>query len=129
MAQAAGTWSAAYAQASTALAKLSNNDKVGIVTGIGWSDGPCVGNTSPVSSIGYPSLCLQDSPLGVRYKQDVTAFPAGITTASTWDTSLLYSRGNALGAEAKGSGVNVQLGPVAGPMGKIPEGGRNWGMK
>ena len=38
----------------------------------------------------------------------------------------MYARGNALGAEAKGVGVNVQLGPVAGPLGKIPNGGRNW---
>jgi hypothetical protein len=33
----------------------------------------------------------------VRYAPGVTAFPAGITTDSTWDTSLMYARGNALG--------------------------------
>jgi len=33
----------------------------------------------------------------VRYAPAVTAFPAGITTGSTWDTSLMYARGNALG--------------------------------
>ena len=38
----------------------------------------------------------------------------------------MYSRGNALGSESKGVGVNAQLGPVAGPLGKIPYGGRNW---
>lgn len=31
-----------------------------------------------------------------------------------------------LGQEAKGLGVHVLLGPVAGPLGKIPTGGRNW---
>ena len=95
-----GAWASAYSKAAAALAKLSNNDKVGIVTGIGWSNGPCVGNTRAASSIGYPSLCLQDGPLGVRYKQGVTAFPAGVMAASTWDPDLIYSRGNALGAEA-----------------------------
>ena len=124
-----GPWIPAYSKAATALAKLSNTDKVGIVTGLGWQKGPCVGNTRAVSSIGYPSLCLQDGPLGVRYKRDVTAFPAGVMAASTWDTNLMYSRGNALGTEAKASGVNVQLGPVAGPLGKIPQGGRNWGKQ
>lgn len=39
-------------------------------------------------------LILRDR---VRYALDVTAFPAGITTGSTWDTSLMYARGNALG--------------------------------
>jgi hypothetical protein len=31
-----------------------------------------------------------------------------------------------LGQEHKGKGVTVQLGPVAGPLGRAPEGGRNW---
>lgn len=70
-------------------------------------------------------------------------FPAGVHVASTWDTSLIYARGNAMGSEAKGVGVNVQLAPVAGKciegksfeailtdgkgaLGKIPQGGRNW---
>ena len=56
----------------------------------------------------------------------MTAFPAGVQAASTWNTSLIYARGNALGTESKGVGVNVQLGPVAGPLGKIPNAGRNW---
>ena len=121
-----GAWSAAYSKARTALANLSNQDKVNIVTGIGWTKGPCVGNTAAVSSIGYPSLCLQDGPLGVRYPSGVTAFPAGLQAASTWDISLINQRGAALGAEAKALGVHVQLGPVAGPLGKIPNGGRGW---
>jgi len=31
-----------------------------------------------------------------------------------------------MGAEHKAKGVTVQLGPVAGPLGRAPEGGRNW---
>ena len=76
----------------------------------------------------------------MRYAEQVTAFPAGITTGSTWDTALMYARGNALGmskysksksrililglntgTESKALGVHVQLGPVGGPLGKIPE--------
>ncbi|KAF7936911.1 hypothetical protein EAE99_002260 [Botrytis elliptica] len=121
-----GDWNAAYTKAKTALAKLTNANKVTLVTGVGWEKGPCVGNTAAIPSIGWPAFCLQDGPLGVRYAQKVTAFPAGITTGSTWDTELMYARGNALGAEAKALGVHNQLGPVAGPLGKIPVGGRNW---
>jgi len=121
-----GDWAAAYTKATVALAKLTQANKIALVTGTGWQKGPCVGNTAAISSIGYPALCLQDGPLGVRYAQQVTAFPAGITTGSTWDTSLMYARGNALGAEAKALGVHVQLGPVGGPLGKIPAAGRNW---
>jgi beta-glucosidase-like glycosyl hydrolase len=35
--------------------------------------------------------------LNVGSAPGVTAFPAGITTGSTWDTALMYARGNALG--------------------------------
>jgi len=31
-----------------------------------------------------------------------------------------------MGSEHKAKGVTVQLGPVAGPLGRSPEGGRNW---
>ena len=119
-------WEAAYNQAKHALSKLNQTEKVGIVTGVEWTHGPCVGNTFQPSSIDYPSLCLQDSPLGVRFANPVTAFPAGINAGATWDRSLIYARGAAMGAEAKGLGVNVQLGPVAGPLGKIPTDGRIW---
>jgi beta-glucosidase len=31
-----------------------------------------------------------------------------------------------MGAEHRDKGVDIQLGPVAGPLGKFPDGGRNW---
>ncbi|KAG9234413.1 putative beta-glucosidase L [Amylocarpus encephaloides] len=119
-------WTTAYSKATTALGKLTNQEKIGIVTGTGWEKGPCVGNTSPVAKIGLPSLCLQDGPLGVRYAQNVSAFPAGIMAGSTWDVDLIRERGVAMGEEAKGLGIHVLLGPVSGPLGKNPRGGRNW---
>lgn len=54
-------------------------DAVNITTGIGWAMGPCVGNTGPVERLGFPSICLQDGPLGVRFADKNTAWPAGIT--------------------------------------------------
>ncbi|KAK7701360.1 glycoside hydrolase 3 [Diaporthe eres] len=119
-------WAAAYTKANAALAKLSLQDKVNIVTGVGWDKGPCVGNTQAISSISYPQLCLQDSPLGIRFGKASTAFTPGIQAASTWDIDLIRQRGQFMGAEAKAAGIHVQLGPVAGPLGKIAQGGRNW---
>lgn len=73
-----------------------------------------------------PSLCLQDGPLGIRFADHITAFPAGLTTAATWNRQLMYQRGRAHGTEARLKGVNVLLSPVMGPLGKHPAGGRNW---
>ncbi|KAI1442068.1 glycoside hydrolase family 3 protein [Annulohypoxylon stygium] len=119
-------WAAAYEKANASLAKLSQNDKINIVTGVGWNKGPCVGNTAAVSSINYPQLCLQDGPLGIRFATNANAFVPGIHVASTWDRALMRERGQFMAEEAKGAGVHVLLGPVAGPLGKIPTGGRNW---
>ncbi|CAK7198365.1 glycoside hydrolase 3 [Sporothrix eucalyptigena] len=119
-------WDAAYTKATAAVGKMSQQDKVNIVSGVGWNKGPCVGNTAAISSINYPELCLQDGPLGVRYGTGVTAFTPGIMAAATWDRALMNQRGQYMGEEAKGCGVHVLLGPVGGPLGKHANGGRNW---
>ncbi|CEL10365.1 hypothetical protein ASPCAL13486 [Aspergillus calidoustus] len=120
------TWDQAYQRATADLQKLTQNEKIGMVTGVKWQGGPCVGNTYAPQSIPYPSLCLQDGPLSIRFANPVTVFPAGINAGATWDRELIRSRGAAMSAEAKGLGVNVQLGPALGALGKIPSGGRNW---
>ncbi|QDS75093.1 hypothetical protein FKW77_007013 [Venturia effusa] len=120
------TWAAAYQQANDSLDQLTNAEKVNIVTGQGWGGGPCIGNTRAVPKINYPQLCLLDSPVGVRFLKGVTVFPAGIHTAATWDVELMRQRGEAMGEEARLKGVNVLLGPVCGPLGKIYEAGRGW---
>jgi beta-glucosidase len=88
--------------------------------------GPCVGNTGSALRFGIPNLCLQDSALGIAATDNVTAFPAGITVGAAWNKALAYARGYALGEEARGKGVNIQLGPTVGPIGRKPRGGRGW---
>lgn len=56
----------------------------------------------------------------------VTAFPAGINVGATWSKELAYIRGEAMGEEFRDKGVDVMLGPAIGPLGRTPDGGRNW---
>ncbi|KAK4220888.1 beta-glucosidase cel3A [Podospora fimiseda] len=119
-------WAAAQSKAAAAVARLSQQDKINMVTGIGWERGPCVGNTSPVNSIRYPQLCLQDGPLGIRFATGATTFTPAIQAASTWDIELIRQRAIWHGQEAKAAGVHVILGPAPGALGKIPAAGRNW---
>ncbi|KAI5780794.1 beta-glucosidase-related glycosidase [Geopyxis carbonaria] len=119
-------WSASYEKARALVAQMTLAEKVNITTGIGWQMGRCVGNTGPVTRLGFPSLCAQDGPLGVRNADYITAFPAGITAGATWDEELIYARGLAIGEEARAKGVHVILGPSVGPLGRSPLGGRNW---
>ena len=91
-----------------------------------WESERCVGQNGAIPRLGFRSLCLQDSPVGVRNTDYNSVFPAGVNVAATFDRGLAYARGQAMGAEHRGKGSDVQLGPVAGPLGRAPEGGRNW---
>jgi beta-glucosidase len=119
-------WKESYEKAAKLVDQMTLVEKVNITTGTGWSMGMCVGNTGPVDRLGFPSLCLQDGPLGMRFVDNGTAFPAGITVGATWNKDLMYERGKAHGFEAKKKGIHVLLGPSMGPLGRLPAGGRNW---
>ncbi|KAI9826978.1 MAG: hypothetical protein M1819_007072 [Sarea resinae] len=121
-----GPWEESYRKATELVNKMSLIEKVNITSGTGWMQGLCVGNTGPANRVGFPALCLQDGPLGIRFADQITAFPAGVTTGATWNKKLMYQRGNAHGLEARLKGVNVLLGPSMGPLGRMPCGGRNW---
>ncbi|KAK0622803.1 glycoside hydrolase family 3 protein [Immersiella caudata] len=123
---AAAGWEAAYQKAKDFVSQLTLLEKVNLTTGVGWESEQCVGNIGSIPRLGLRSLCMHDSPAGVRGADYSSVFPSGQTTAATWSRALFYNRGFALGEEAKGKGVNVLLGPVAGPLGRMPAAGRNW---
>ena len=101
-------------------------EKVNLTTGVGWEGEKCVGNTGGIPRLGFKALCMQDSPLGVRFADFASAFPAGVTIAATWSRDLYYRRGYDMGSEHRDKGIDVQLGPAIGPLGRNAAGGRNW---
>lgn len=119
-------WEKSYQKAAAMVGKMTLVEKVNVTTGTGWAQDLCVGNTASAYNVGFPPLCLQDGPLGIRFADHATAWPAGITVGATWNKDLMYKRGRALGLEHRLKGVNVWLGPSMGPLGRMPGGGRNW---
>lgn len=119
-------WANSYEKAARLVANMTLAEKVNLTSGTGIFMGRCVGVTGSALRVGFPQLCLQDGPLGLRNTQNNTAFPAGITTGATWDKVHMYRRGIAIGEEFRGKGVNIHLGPNVGPLGRKPRGGRNW---
>lgn len=89
-------------------------------------EGLCVGNGGKVPRLGIPAACYADAPDGIRGQEFVSAFPAQLTVGATFDKQLMYEYGKALGEEYRGKGINSALLPVAGPLGRIARGGRNW---
>ncbi|KAI1367582.1 beta-glucosidase-like protein [Xylaria arbuscula] len=119
-------WGAAYESAVALVSNMTIAEKVNITAGTGIYMGRCVGNSGSAPRVGFPQMCLEDGPLGVRPTDNVTAFPAGVSTGATWSKDLMYQRGVALGEEFRGKGINYYLGPSVGAIGRQPRGGRAW---
>ncbi len=99
------------------LKEMTLEEKIDLLGGTGFA-------TKPIKRLGIPELKMSDGPLGVRWGQS-SAFPAGISMASTWDTALIHKLGAAIGEEVKGKGRDVILGPCVN-IARIPQGGRNF---
>ncbi|MFA6450512.1 MAG: glycoside hydrolase family 3 C-terminal domain-containing protein [bacterium] len=81
-------------------------------------------DTKAIPRLGIPRFQMSDGPNGVRWGAS-TAFPPGITMASTWNEDLLYRYGVALGRETLAKGRNMILGPCVN-IHRVPFGGRNF---
>lgn len=86
----------------------------------------CSGVSGSAPRVGFPGFCLQDAGDGVRDTDGVSGFASGLSVGASWNSTLSYERAKYMGAEFKRKGVNVALGPVVGPIGRVAENGRNW---
>jgi beta-glucosidase len=102
-------------RATLLLGAMTFNEKAAMVYGVAGPTGSnYVGNIANNTRLGIPWLFLQDGPAGVRLQSgnSTTALPAPITLAATWDLTLARQYGSTMGMEARGKGVEVQLGPM-----------------
>ncbi|KAJ4422595.1 glycoside hydrolase 3 [Gnomoniopsis sp. IMI 355080] len=121
-----GIWASAYISAGTLVNQMTLEEKVNITRGFSSPDNACHGNTGGVPRLGWSGLCLQDAGNGVRGVDLTNSYPSGIHAGASWDKKLTYRRGLEMGNEFRIKGVNIALGPVAGPLGRTALGGRNW---
>ncbi|KZM26468.1 uncharacterized protein EKO05_0005367 [Ascochyta rabiei] len=101
------------------LDQLNSTQKYAMVQGDtelddnGTGVNPCIGHISGNETLGVPSICMGDGPAGVGNSlNNVTAFPAPIAAAASWNTSLEYAYGQALAREHMAKGRNVVLSPT-----------------
>jgi beta-glucosidase len=82
-----------------------------------------LGDFEAVAHLGVPPLRYADGPNGIRGPDNVTAFPASLALAATFDEGLAAAYGTAVAEEARATGSNVLLGPAV-DIARTPLGGR-----
>ncbi|PSR83398.1 glycosyl hydrolase family 3 N terminal domain-domain-containing protein [Coniella lustricola] len=122
---ATGSWQASIAKAKAMLEQMTMDEKINITSGVTPSNG-CSGEVGPIPRLGFPGMCMVNSGNGVGVTDYVNAWSSGVSTAASWNKDLAYQRAWFIGGEARVKGVNVLIGPVVGPLGRVVEGGRNW---
>ncbi|KAH0425568.1 hypothetical protein CcaCcLH18_10882 [Colletotrichum camelliae] len=120
-------WDTAVGKANALLAELTLNEKTAVVTGANPLTGlGCIGSIGAIPRVNFSGICYSDGSSGVNRADLTSVFPAGLTAAATWDPDLMYRRAVAIGEEFRAKGMHACLGPVAGPLGRHPLGGRVW---
>ncbi len=114
-------------RASALLARMTLDDKIALVHGDGFKLGVGYAGHIPANErLGIPEMHLVDGPNGVgNGSKGVTAFPAAINTAATWDVNLAGRYGKVVGGEQAGKGNNVALTPTINIL-RVPQWGRSF---
>ncbi|KAJ6030667.1 uncharacterized protein N7446_000271 [Penicillium canescens] len=122
-----GDWGDASSKAQILVSQMTLEEKVSLTGGIQNSTSGCGGNIPAISRLGFPGMCLQDGPNGIKGTELVNGYPSGIHLGASWNKSLAYHQAYAIGGEFRRKGATLALGPpVIGPLGRIAFGGRNW---
>ncbi|OOQ86323.1 putative beta-glucosidase M [Penicillium brasilianum] len=121
----AGDWSTAYRKAKSFVGKLSDDEKVNLTAGASSKSG-CSGYIQAIDRLGFPGICMSDAGNGLRGTDYVNGWSSGISVGASWNRVLANDRGVFMGKEFRKKGVNMILGPVVGPLGRVALGGRNW---
>jgi beta-glucosidase len=94
------------------MSQMSIADEITVVEGHG-PNVPYLFNMPGIARLCIPPLGEQDGPAGVGDGlTGVTQLPTGVGLAATFDPSLAEQYGRVIGAEERGKGASVNLGPT-----------------
>jgi beta-glucosidase len=114
-------------RADLLLAAMTTPEKIAMLHGVGWTtagSGAYAGRIPANARLGIPEIRLQDGPAGVGNGfTGVTAFPAPLARAASWNVDTERAVASAIGAEQAAKGVDVALGPTVN-LARVPQWGR-----
>jgi beta-glucosidase len=107
---------AASARIAALISQMTLEEKISLLGGTGFA-------THAIERLGIPALEMTDGPVGVRNGQAVTAWPAAIALAASFDPELVNKMARELGEEARAQQKRLLLGPTVN-IARTPWGGR-----
>lgn len=125
IANGSGNWADAYSKAKAFVDQLSLEEKVNLTGGV-TSNSACSGIIPAIPRLNFPGLCLSDAGNGLRSTDFVSSWASGLSVGASWNRDLAHERAVGMAQEFRKKGVNIALGPVVGPLGRIASSGRNW---
>lgn len=99
------------------LEQMSLEEMAQMLSGLGFT-------TKANERLGIPSLVMVDGPVGPLIGKS-TNFSSNISMAATWNDSLVYAIGEAMGEETKAKNQNTLLAPNIN-IHRVPFAGRNY---
>ena len=115
-ADAGQTNSADQSRVEKLIGAMTLEEKVSLLGGTGFA-------TRGLDRLGIPALEMTDGPVGVRWGHGVTAWPAAIAMAATFEPELVGKMARELGEEARARDKRLLLGPTVN-ITRTPWGGR-----
>lgn len=109
-----GIASDAYAKAKAFVAPLTNAEKIKIV----------IASSFEGTNSSWSAYRNTDGVDGLNFYFFVSAFTMTNALTQTWDRDLFSAHFQAVGEEYFGQGLNLVDGALLGPLGRVPQGGR-----
>jgi len=78
-----------------------------------------------IPRLNLPEIRMADGPVGVRNYGPTTAYPAGVSLASTWNPDLAKTFGVQIGHDARARNTHIWLAPGVN-LSRVPQNGRNF---
>ena len=80
-----GGWGDALFKAQDLVARMSLEEKISLTGGVMDDNSGCGGNIPAINRLGFPGMCLQDGPNGIKGAELVNGYPSGIHIGARYD--------------------------------------------
>ncbi len=109
-------------RASLLVSAMTFDEKIRFVSGLGSANRY---RRIGIARLGVPPYIAKDGPIGVTAPLPATAFPAGLSLASTFDPNLARQQGAIIGRETYHYGYSASAGPTV-DLARVANYGRNY---